>query len=203
MTGRIKDVIQNRNFGFIKCEDGKEYFFHRDDFEDDWRNMEIDFHQKKPIDVEFEPTPSNKGLRASKVMRTVLLLLLLLVPSLASAQTHPCDQPELTQQSTKSGPNVLSWCWIGQDETGDPAVPTQWAVIVDGTRTVLTNVTKGTTPNSLGKFQYTTPYTFVKGPAKTFVIEVTTVDGTAQALPLSVTVTGAPPKKPDHTRIGL
>jgi cold shock CspA family protein len=47
----------------------KDYFFHREDFLDSWNTMLKDFRRGKVIYVEFEPSESIKGLRASEVRR--------------------------------------------------------------------------------------------------------------------------------------
>ena len=70
MNGYVRNIVQNRMYGFIIGEDGKEYFFHRDEFNGHWRDIESDFGIKKDrINVEFEPTNTDKGYRALKVNR--------------------------------------------------------------------------------------------------------------------------------------
>lgn len=69
MQGTVKNIVVKRAFGFIKA-DGKEYFFHRDDFTGHWDDLVEDWNNKEQIPVEFEVTPSPKGPRASKIRRT-------------------------------------------------------------------------------------------------------------------------------------
>ncbi len=59
-TGTVKKVISERGFGFIAAEDGKEYFFHRDNTDgfDSLRGGE-----KVTFEVESNP----KGPRATQV----------------------------------------------------------------------------------------------------------------------------------------
>jgi cold shock CspA family protein len=62
MTGIIKTLVASRGFGFIRGEDGLEYFFH-------WSDQVDDFELKSGDQVSFEPvTPAPvKGLRARDV----------------------------------------------------------------------------------------------------------------------------------------
>ena len=62
MKGTIKKVIQQRGFGFIAAEDGKEIFFHRSSL------AEGDFDSlQEGANVEFEIEESPKGARAANV----------------------------------------------------------------------------------------------------------------------------------------
>ena len=64
MDGKIKNINDEKNFGFILAEDGEDYFFHRSslDNDSDWSRL------KKNTDVCFEPTNNPKGLRAEGVI---------------------------------------------------------------------------------------------------------------------------------------
>lgn len=62
MTGKIKRVIEDRQFGFISGDDNNEYFFHASDLVGIQFNV-VDAGMK----VEFEPKTTVKGLRASEV----------------------------------------------------------------------------------------------------------------------------------------
>ena len=62
MKGTIKKVIQQRGFGFIAAEDGKEIFFHRSALEG------ADFDAlEEGTSVEFDLEESPKGARAAKI----------------------------------------------------------------------------------------------------------------------------------------
>jgi len=62
-TGTIKRVISDRGFGFIGGEDGKEYFFHRNELAES-----LDFDRLVGGEtVSFEVESSPKGPRAVKV----------------------------------------------------------------------------------------------------------------------------------------
>jgi cold shock CspA family protein len=65
--GRVRNLPEGKNFGFIQCESDKDYFFHRDDFNGHWNDLLSDFRRGQVIMVEFEPAESVKGLRASQV----------------------------------------------------------------------------------------------------------------------------------------
>jgi CspA family cold shock protein len=62
-TGTIKKLVSDRGFGFITGEDGKEYFFHRNEL-----GTSSDFDRLIGGErVEFEPEASPKGPQATKV----------------------------------------------------------------------------------------------------------------------------------------
>ncbi len=64
MKGTIKKVIQQRGFGFIAAEDGKEIFFHRSAL------AEGDFDAlAEGAEVEFDVEQSPKGERAANVKK--------------------------------------------------------------------------------------------------------------------------------------
>ncbi len=69
MTGRVRSLPEGKQFGFIKGDGDKDYFFHKDDFEGNWREMNHDFRMGHTIEVEFEPAEGMKGLRAGNVVR--------------------------------------------------------------------------------------------------------------------------------------
>ena len=61
--GTVKRVIQDRGFGFIAAEDGKEYFFHRDG-----TDQTVDFDRLEGGEaVEFDIEQNPKGPRAVRV----------------------------------------------------------------------------------------------------------------------------------------
>jgi len=62
-TGTIKKVVSDRGFGFIRAEDEKEYFFHRNALD-----SSLDFDRLVGGErVEFEVEQSPKGPRAGRV----------------------------------------------------------------------------------------------------------------------------------------
>jgi cold shock CspA family protein len=68
MNGTITRLMGKKQFGFIRSE-GKSYFFHRDDFNGHWEDLEEDFEKLRSIKVEFVEVESEKGLRAADVKR--------------------------------------------------------------------------------------------------------------------------------------
>jgi len=62
LKGTIKKVIQQRGFGFIAAEDGKEIFFHRSSAPEFDSLVEGD-------SVEFDVEQSPKGERAANVKK--------------------------------------------------------------------------------------------------------------------------------------
>lgn len=65
MRGTIARLVRDRGFGFIKAEDGIEYFFHRSSCA---RNSPFDALQEEDP-VEFEEGGGAKGPRAADVTR--------------------------------------------------------------------------------------------------------------------------------------
>jgi cold shock protein len=62
MTGTIKIVHSDKGYGFIRGEDGKDYFFHRSGL----KNCQLaDLEQG--VEVTFEDTETKNGPRAEDV----------------------------------------------------------------------------------------------------------------------------------------
>ncbi len=68
MQGQVKKIVSEKKYGFITTAQ-MDYFFHKDDFDGHWNDLDKDFSRGKVIEVEFEPVRSEKGLRASEVRR--------------------------------------------------------------------------------------------------------------------------------------
>lgn len=70
MQGHIQKINVEKYFGFIKGDDGQDYFFHRDDFSGHWSDL-IEDHNKKDhlIPVRFEASDTPKGMRGLNVSR--------------------------------------------------------------------------------------------------------------------------------------
>jgi len=70
--GTIIRMVAGRNFAFVREPDGSEYFFHRDDFNGHWNDLERDFFQYNvniPVSFEEAVQRKGKGLRAHRVTR--------------------------------------------------------------------------------------------------------------------------------------
>ena len=63
MKGTIKTISPDKGYGFIRANDGNEYFFHSSAMVNPLDFSRIRKHQE----VEFEPSESPKGLRALEV----------------------------------------------------------------------------------------------------------------------------------------
>ena len=61
--GTIKKLVNDRGFGFIAAEDGKEYFFHRSGLDGALNFDSLTGGER----VNFEIEPSPKGPRAFRV----------------------------------------------------------------------------------------------------------------------------------------
>lgn len=68
MKGFVKTVVGKKGYGFIKG-DGAKYFFHRQDFNGHWDDLESDFNAKEKIEVTFDVVTNPKGPRAANVRR--------------------------------------------------------------------------------------------------------------------------------------
>ena len=63
MKGIIKKLTRDRAFGFIRAEDGSEYFFHQSEL-----RGELNFEElKEGQAVTFEPQKADKGPRATEI----------------------------------------------------------------------------------------------------------------------------------------
>jgi cold shock CspA family protein len=68
MLGRVKNIKPSL-YGFILDEEGKEYFFHAQNYNGDWEELKLispPITTKGPI-VQFTPVNGPKGLKAEKV----------------------------------------------------------------------------------------------------------------------------------------
>ena len=63
MNGTIKKLTPDRGFGFIRGENGSEYFFHRSELRGGLRFEDLREGQR----VSFEPQQADKGPRAADV----------------------------------------------------------------------------------------------------------------------------------------
>jgi len=69
MKGTVRNLVSKRQFAFIHGEDNVDYFFHRDDFNGHWSDLENDI-TTSAIPVEFDiAAPTAKGPRAANVRR--------------------------------------------------------------------------------------------------------------------------------------
>lgn len=66
--GKVVRLISSKGFGFIRYGE-VDYFFHKDDFDGHWNDLETDFMRSGYVDVTFQESAGPKGLRASQVRR--------------------------------------------------------------------------------------------------------------------------------------
>lgn len=64
MKGMVNNYVKEKGFGFIDGEDGQSYFLHVSEIQD----RADDSLPRSGVPVEFDPSPSPKGLRAKKVL---------------------------------------------------------------------------------------------------------------------------------------
>lgn len=67
MDGRLVRIYKDLAYGFIHSE-GKDYFFHRSNYDGDWDSLCRDHMTGNTINLEFEPKRTDKGLRAEEVV---------------------------------------------------------------------------------------------------------------------------------------
>lgn len=129
----------------------------------------------------------------------LVALVVLSLPSLAMAQTHPCDITP-TQNATFTGQVKAQWCWDGKNTDGLPDTATTYKVYFDSDVTptvtgVPTLVT--TTANAAGQKLYESSYFAAKaGPHS---IRVSVSDASAESLaslPFAFSQVVAPPSQP-------
>lgn len=63
MIGTIKKLTRERGFGFIRAEDGAEYFFHQSELRGGLRFEDLQEGQR----VSFETQQAEKGPRAADI----------------------------------------------------------------------------------------------------------------------------------------
>jgi cold shock CspA family protein len=70
MEGTVVRLVHNQNFGFIRNDKGKEFFFHRTDFEGFWQDMCADHASGKvEVKVTFKESKTSRGPRAIEISR--------------------------------------------------------------------------------------------------------------------------------------
>jgi hypothetical protein len=66
LTGQLRRIYKDLRYGFV-TSGGKDYFFHKEDYLDDWHTLCKYHNDLTPIDLEFKPDRTPKGLRARNV----------------------------------------------------------------------------------------------------------------------------------------
>jgi len=69
MNGTILRIVSDKGFGFIKGEDGMDYFFHKTDMSGFFDDLVADVNEGKKVEVTFDSVTTPKGLRAANVAR--------------------------------------------------------------------------------------------------------------------------------------
>lgn len=143
------------------------------------------------------------------IRRLLLVVLFSAVASSAVAQTNDCDTAAPTTIIANSpGPKTLTVCWNKKDLGGNVVAPIEWAITIDGVRSVMTMTDTGlpVTPGGLFKFTGMTP-PLVKGQHNNCQVEVVIDDGiggtlSAQLmLPFVLKVKGQSPQAPVNVRV--
>ena len=66
LEGKLIRIYKDLRYGFIKYNN-TDYFFHKDDYLEDWNALVLDFERNPPVLLEFRPDSTPKGLRARDV----------------------------------------------------------------------------------------------------------------------------------------
>lgn len=66
VDGELKRLYKELRYGFVRYR-GNDYFFHKEDYTDDWHVLCKLFNDNVPLNLEFQPDSTNKGLRARNV----------------------------------------------------------------------------------------------------------------------------------------
>jgi hypothetical protein len=127
-----------------------------------------------------------------------IVMALVLVPSLATAQTHPCDAAPVTNPTVVvSGPVSLGFCVPSVDVLGDPTTLTSFRVQVDSVDVFTGPLTPIGQPSTTGLNYYETPKTLViKNGNHTAVVFASNAPGVegAGSAPFAFTVRVPPGK---------
>ncbi len=66
VQGKIKKILEDRGFGFIAADDGREIFFHMSGLQ----GVDIkDLNEGDPVEFDLENGPNGRGPRAVNVKR--------------------------------------------------------------------------------------------------------------------------------------
>ena len=70
MNGFVARLMSEKRFGFIRGDDGHDYFFHMSDYKDSFEQLIEDTEiMDRKVKVTFDAGTAPKGLRASNVSR--------------------------------------------------------------------------------------------------------------------------------------
>lgn len=72
-NGIVRTINGMKKYGFISSHQYGEFFFHKQDFQGFWDDLENDFNKGQEIKVEFTIGKTEKGPRALEVKRTKFL----------------------------------------------------------------------------------------------------------------------------------
>lgn len=134
---------------------------------------------------------------------------LLCVPSVAQAQTHPCDSTPVSITATNTNQTfTLGWCHDGKDINGQTlAAPLTWRIYRNTTLLPsTTTVVKSATANAAGLYYYTHTRSETSAGVYTFEVAAVTSAGEGARVPfasLRVDVINALPTPSVRPRIVL
>lgn len=111
-------------------------------------------------------------------IKSIVLALALLTARGVLAQTpvkHPCDEASTSVSAANTGQVIqFSWCYDSKDTTGAPvATPLTWNIYRNGVLLPAVVVTKSSTSNAAGAYNYS--FSRTEPTAGTFTYAVTAV----------------------------
>lgn len=141
-----------------------------------------------------------------RLIRLLLLVALALWASVASAQTHPCDEPPVSSGVHVEGPITLGWCHGLLDVNNEPTVITGWNLYINNVPQAVPVTTDGVRSPATGEMLFTTTVLFQRGIFTLAVSSENAAGESAQTSPFDLGVVGsepvlAVPKAPRSTRV--
>lgn len=139
--------------------------------------------------------------------RSIFALLALLLASVASAQTHPCDLPPTPNPTTKNSTVTVGFCHDQKDANGATDAITAFKIYLDGnvvlTWTSPTGLTPKTpTPNAAGFYYYEAPAIAVTKGNRGVSVAAVDADGeSALSATFPFQVKGPGPRQVSGTRV--
>lgn len=132
------------------------------------------------------------------MMKKLLLLGLLLIPTNLYAQTHYCDTtPPTSGNGVVGSSHTIQVCQDGKDSTGTVNLtPTSWTLYVDGAAGTPVTMTKGSTSTVSGKTVYTGSYIVTSGSHSLQMTASFNGAESAKSSPFALTGVNAVPSAP-------
>jgi hypothetical protein len=141
------------------------------------------------------------AMSAMRTWRRLLSVAVLLVPSLALAQLHPCDDA-IPDATTATRGNAAGWCHTLQDDMGLPVSSVGFRLVVDTTAYDLGVLLPEGVPSASGQYFFEAPLpTGVGRGVHTTLVIAYLPEGSSEASNVALWQVGGPPTPPRRHRI--